>query len=193
MIYKEFNDYEILYMVREDLGAFDFMLNKYDPLIKKIATSLCNSYKLYNLDYEELLQEGRFALYKAINTYDENREILFFTYVFSSVKKAMLKVIQTLNNNKNKALFYHEDLDDCYLIPSSDDDNIDLIIDSEFYNNIIYIKSKLKDLDSQIFELKYNGFSYRDISELLGIPIKLVDNRMTQIRNKIKKYLLLNN
>lgn len=193
MIYKDYNDYEILYMVREDIGIFDFILNKYDPLIKKMAYSFCNNYKSYNLDYEELLQEGRLALYKAISSYDENREILFFTYVFSSIRKAMLKVIETLNNNKNKALFCHDSLESCYLIPSSDNSNIDIMIDSEFYNNIIYIKSKLKDLDSQIFELKYNGFSYKDISELLGVPIKLVDNKMTQIRKKIKNYLLLNN
>ena len=30
MIYKDYNDYEILYMVREDIGIFDFILNKYD-------------------------------------------------------------------------------------------------------------------------------------------------------------------
>ena len=63
MNYKDYNDYEVLYMIREDSDIIDLIIQKYEPLIKKIAFSFFSSYKYMNIDYDDLVQEGRIALY----------------------------------------------------------------------------------------------------------------------------------
>ena len=64
------------------------------------------------------------------------------------------------------------------------------IILEEFQEKIINFKNELNDTDAMIFELKLNSFSYREISILLDIDFKKVDNRLCLIRKKLKKYLL---
>ena len=63
-------------------------------------------------------------------------------------------------------------------------------IDYEDQYSIIEFKNSLKFLDAQIFELRYNGFSYKDIASLLEIEEKKVDNILFKIRKKLEKYFL---
>ena len=42
MNYKNINDYEVLYMIRENSDdARDLIFQKYSPIIKKIANKIC--------------------------------------------------------------------------------------------------------------------------------------------------------
>ena len=63
-------------------------------------------------------------------------------------------------------------------------------IDAEYEREIINFKNSLSFLDAQIFELRYNGFSYRNIASLLEIDAKKVDNQLLKIRKKLEKYFL---
>ena len=63
-------------------------------------------------------------------------------------------------------------------------------IDYEAQKTVINFKNSLKSLDSAIFELRYNGFSYKDIASLLDIEEKKVDNVLFRIRKKMEKYFL---
>ena len=40
---------------------------------------------------------------------------------------------------------------------------------------------------SSILELRYNGFSYREISQLLDLPISTIDGRLYKIRKFLQE------
>ena len=63
-------------------------------------------------------------------------------------------------------------------------------VDYDFLKKIISFKNSLDFLDAQVFELRYNGFSYKDIAILLEISKKKVDNILVKIRKKMEKYFL---
>ena len=50
----------------------------------------------------------------------------------------------------------------------------------------IMYKNSFKFLDSNIFELRYNGFSYKEISQLLDISFSCVDSRLCKIRKSLQ-------
>ena len=56
--------------------------------------------------------------------------------------------------------------------------------------DILMLKHDLPFSQSLIFELKLNNFSNREISQLLDIKYKTIDNAVTSIRNKFKKIKL---
>ena len=58
-----------------------------------------------------------------------------------------------------------------------------------YYFSFNSIYTKLSFEDSCIFELRYNGFSYKEISELLDIPVSTIDGRLSKIRVKLKEIL----
>ena len=57
----------------------------------------------------------------------------------------------------------------------------------EFENDFVKLKNLFDDKCSSVFELRYNGFSYKEISTLLDIPISTVDGRMCKIRTILRK------
>ena len=45
----------------------------------------------------------------------------------------------------------------------------------------------LTDFEIQVFELKINGFNYKEISEVLDRDVKAIDNALQRIKTKLKK------
>ena len=63
-----------------------------------------------------------------------------------------------------------------------------LLIDNEEEEELqLLIYQELNDQERQILELRINGFTYIEISKLLGINKKKVDNVVQKIRSKLKK------
>ena len=77
MDYKKLNDYEVVYMVREnDDEAREIIFNKYIPLVRRIASNYLTLAKMARIEYEDLVQEGLIALNEAINKYNEYSGVL---------------------------------------------------------------------------------------------------------------------
>ena len=82
----EYNDYELVYLVREqNEAALDILIQKYSPLIGKIASS----YYGVGFDYEDFFQEGRMAFIKSIYTFDETSIASFYSYSMTCVRNAI--------------------------------------------------------------------------------------------------------
>ena len=64
------------------------------------------------------------------------------------------------------------------------------MVDNENLNELVVgIEKELTDFELKVFELKKNGFNYREIAEALGVETKKIDNAIQRIKVKIKKYL----
>ena len=104
MDYKDLNDYELIYEVRDNNEiAYNTLYAKYRNLINKIAREYYNRNKNTRIEYEDLVQEGFYGMSLAIRGYDEN-STLFFTYVNICIRREIERYIKTFERNKNMIL-----------------------------------------------------------------------------------------
>lgn len=197
MNYKEFNDYELLeYIHNCNEDANEILLYKYRPLIVSIATKMIN-YSYGGLDLNDLIQEGMLGLNEAINSYDDKREANFNTYAKICIERRINSLIKSTRRYKNKilnesvALEFDDDelVIDKFLIDNESNPS-DLVENKEWEEAILNkLDSELTDLEKQVFDLKKNDFSYKEIAEILDKSPKAIDNTIQRIKVKLKKIM----
>ena len=183
----EINDDELIYLIREnDDESINIIFNKYKPIINKVCSSYYDFAKRHGVDYSDLIQEGNISLYKAYSSYDRYSNNNFYTYFLRCLNNHLNSFCRDISVKK------HETLNKSVSI------NLDIDINkyiNKNYNYIPYeeefinIKNLFEFNYSIIFELRYNGFSYKEISKLLDIPISTIDGRLSKIRNILKSHL----
>lgn len=197
MEYRDFNDYELLSFIGEkNEAASDILFKKYEPLISSIAsrfTSYCGS---LGLDINDLIQEGRIALNNAILNYREDRDDTFYTFARVCIERRLISTIIKAKRKKhkilNESLSIESDIDGTNINLENiigDYSNIPerTMMDDEFTNEIMnYAKNNLTDFEHQVFELRIDGFEYKEIAVLLDKDIKSVDNAIQRIKYKFK-------
>ena len=179
------NDYEILYMVSDNIdNNFDILLHKYQPLIYKVVKEYVNFFKKFGYELEDLMQLGYITLYKTSFKYDVYNHSMFYSYF----KKALMNMIVTnirINTTGkkevlNNALSYDED------IPNSSIRYIDLLPNNKkiyhLENELIIFKNSMPATLSYIFELFYNGYNKKEISFLLDENLKDIERDFLKIK-----------
>ena len=198
-IYKELNDFELLYMISENNeDAYSIMLEKYQPLIGKYADYYMNKYDNRGIEKEELVQEGTIGLINAINYYAEHEECLFYTFASLVIKREMERYVKKNMRYKQQILTNATSInslivgDDICLEDTlfNDYDLVEKVSNEIYYKKVLYdFKYELSDIQSQVYELRLNNFSNREISILLDINYKSVDNCIRLMKEKFKKYI----
>jgi len=204
-IYRDLNDYEVMYLIEEqDENAKDLLFEKYKPIVVKMAAHYKNDAKRCGLDIDDLIQEGYLGLYNAIQTFDSNNDVLFYTYALISIRSKILNILTVKSAIKHRALNYgislskvvSPDQETC-LIDVLDDKNAILphlmVEENEIIEIIHRFLLSLSFNQSLVFELKLNGFKNSDIVQLLDMSPKSVNNTIFQIRKKLKQYLTIFN
>lgn len=188
MDYKYVNDYELIYMIREnDEDTNDFLFSKYLSVIKKISSKYFLYAKDRGVEFDDLIQEGYIGLASAINSFKDNMDSTFYTFACLCIERQIRTFCKKTGSNKQEVLnqALSRDYDNLVQIYSPYNISFDKeIISMEsflFYKNLFSLKH------STVFELRYNGFSYQEISELLDIPINTVDSRLCKIRKILKQ------
>lgn len=194
MNYKEFNDYELLeqiYGCSED--ANEILLYKYRPLIVSEAKKYIK-YSHGGVDLNDLIQEGLLGLNEAINSFRNEKEANFGTFAKLCVQRKMTNLIKSTMTYKNKFL------NDYISIDNDDEEPIDYFladntnnpgykIESDEYQARILAKmdSYLSEIEKEVFELKIQGFNYKEIANMLEKEPKAIDNCIQRIKIKLKK------
>lgn len=200
--YRNFNDYEVMYLVKEnDENAKDVLYEKYRPLIISMAYRYKRQALECGLEIEDLIQEGFVGLYNASQNYNPSTNALFYTYAMISIKGRILNCLKDKSSKKNTYLnegisLFHPlpDFDSYTLMDAIEDKNAVLphflVEEKESEERIKDYLFSLEFPNSLIFELKLNGFGNTDISELLDIPVKKISNTLFRIRKDFQSYLL---
>lgn len=178
-----------------DEKAFDKIIKILEPDIKKIASK----YYIIGGDGEDVLQECRIGVWKAIKDYDEEGGMTFKNFsVNLCVKRHLITAMSHANTQKFKlqneavslsapksnseesgVLTYADTIED------KDGDILQqYIIQEEFNVNLGMISDKLTDLECSIFEQYAFNSSYKDIASALNVKPKTVDNALMRIRKK---------
>jgi RNA polymerase sporulation-specific sigma factor len=166
-----------------DNQAMDELFARYMGLVRSIARQQLYTSEL-NLDVEDLIQEGMWAFFNAINSYKiGDGNMSFKNYSALCVRNRVVDVIRVAirNNEKEKK---RRDLRERIWDP----DDV-LIFDEderEFYKKISKI---LSDLEFRIVVMYLEGMTYAEICESTGRNKKSVDNTLQRSKNKLKKQL----
>ena len=190
MNYRDYNDYELLYMVREnDDNSYDILINKYIPIIKNIAYRYYNSYSNYGYDQDDFIQEAYCAFLNAVSNYNEDKNTLFYTFVLVCIHRSLITFCKRISNDK-------KNINNYYLVSISDLDIVDDTYDTENY--FIY-RNNIKDIWNiiyrkpiefiSVFELRWNHFTYNEISILLDCSVRKVKSIYSNCISCIRKEL----
>lgn len=193
MDYKKYNDYELIYMVREnDEDAKSIIWKKYTPIIRRIAYEYYQKYSNYGYEFDDFLQEAQLSFYQALSRYNEDKNTLFYTFINMCIRNRLSSFCRAITNKKNNDTLLNSVSinDDNYEDVKS---NINSIYSEQDFQkiikNIIYSSSFLSGV---IIELRYNDFTLREISTLLDIPLTTVDYWCRKARKEVdyalKKY-----
>ena len=190
-MYRDMNDYEILYMVCDDKETnFDILMNKYKPLIYKMAKEYVKFFKKFGYELEDLMQLGYITLFKTSKQYDVHNHAMFYTYFKKALVNTIIDCIRSNTTNKkevlNRALSYDT------LVPNTNICYIDLLPNKSVYKNVdselIIFKNSMPAILSYIFELFYNGYSKKEISILLDEDIKDIQENFLKIKEHALTY-----
>jgi len=195
--YKNVNDYELVYQIREnDEYAYQTLLDKYSFIIHKYAYAYYQKNKNLGIEYDDFVQEGFFALVMSLKDYNPDTT-LFYTYASLCIRREMERLIKQQRRNKhmvlNTAVSFStslSDQDDLFLedvLPSSFLVEND-VIDDDLYQKLFLYKHHFSFEESSIYELKIHHFNNKEIATLLDIPYKKVDNSLKKIRKLLFQY-----
>ena len=199
-MYKNLNDYEQLYLVCEnDEYAKEKIFNKYKPIIVSIAKNYL-TYSYIRFDLDDLIQEGYIGLNRAISSFDDKENVLFYTFSIVCIERQIKSYYRQFKTLKNYH-FYNSysldmEIDDMTLSDIVEDKSIlnspTLFLDNScLEEELINFKHSLDFRTSLVFELRYNGFKYREIADLLDISIGIVDSSIHNCKERLKKFLKL--
>lgn len=195
-MYNEYNDFELIDLINENNEeANNIIFKKYEPLIVSLAKEMMKHVHNSGIDLNDMIQEGMIGLNNAIQTFKDVKETLFYTYARTCIKRKMIDLIVASNRQKYQALnnsisFDRDDETDLsYLIKDELSNPEDLLIKEESKTEIMdYAIRELTPIEYQIFELRVNGFNYKEIAEILDINTKKIDNALRRIKNKLKQF-----
>ena len=178
-----------------DDDAADYLVCKYKNLVRMHS----RPYFLVGADSDDLIQEAMIGLYKAIRDYKQDKGVAFMTFASLCINRQIITAVDSYNRQNNGPLNTYVSFDTPVADESDGDAVLSDVISSEEKLNpetifiaaeqasqfLTQIKNNLSKLESQIFELYRNGFSYAEMAYELGITTKTVDNAIQRIRNKI--------
>lgn len=194
MQYKDINDYEVIYMIKENNSeeAEQTIYSKYLPVIKKVAQKYYSKICMTS-DFEDLLQEGYIGLSKAIKSFTDNYDVLFYTFAHICIERQIKNYCRRMLTAKSLSLNTAISIDDDskeITLPIEDNsmEPSTLVVDSENIKKVVEFKNSLDFEYSNIFELRLNGFSYKEIAKLLDLSVSTVDGRLCKVRKLLRDF-----
>ena len=124
----------------------------------------------------------------AINSYNVNLNILFYTYACLCIERQINVFCRNMSSKKNEILNTCDYEEDINKYSNREINNPEYInIKQEDYEEFIKTKNHFDLKYSSVFELRYNGFTYKEIAILLNLSVSTVDGRLSKIRKTLHK------
>ena len=179
---REMSDDVIISFVKD--GKYEYLallIERYMPVIKSSAAKFQGS----GCDEEELIQEGRLAVFSAIKSYDSSKSS-FPTFVNICISRALSSYIRVFDAKRripDKLITYIDEENDF----ADENSPEKIFFDKESYKTITEtIKNRLSDLEYSVLCGFLSGKSYYEIAKKEGISVKSADNALKRVRAKIK-------
>ena len=105
MDYRNLNDNELVYLCREcNEDATTLLIDKYRNCIVLILKDYLNDYNILGMEVADLYQEGLIGLIHAINSFDDKRDVTFYTYANTCIRSSIMSSMRQTFRMKNRVL-----------------------------------------------------------------------------------------
>ena len=200
--YSNIKDEDLIRKIKSgDNNALDYLLKKY----QEVVNMKVSRYFIIGAEKEDIIQEGLIGLYKAIKSFDPEKQNSFKSFANLCIERQLITAIKSSNRQKHMPLnsylslnmSAYDDYDDDTSIYDIFDANIiedplDTITKKEDYKSVENIIEKsLSTFEKNVLNELVNGSSYTAIAQKLDSPVKSVDNAIQRIRKKTMKNLKL--
>lgn len=197
---KSMDDNDLIKLINNgDNNALEHLINRY----KELVNMKISKYFIIGAEREDIYQEGLIGLYKAIKSYDSEKQNSFKTFANLCIERQLITAIKTSNRQKHMPLNSYLSLnanaydneDDTALIEILNskliEDPLETITKKEYYKSVEdKIDKNLSNFEKEVLNRYAKGESYVTIAEKLDTPVKSIDNAIQRIRKKAIKNIL---
>ena len=202
--YSNLKDEEIISQIKSgDKDALSYLLEKY----KNLVNIKVSKYFMIGAEKEDILQEGMIGLFKAIQSFNEEKQNSFKSFANICIERQLITAIKSSNRQKhmplntylslNTAAYDNNEDDSVELIDTFNnktaEDPLETIMKKEYYSEVEEaINKNLSKFEKQVLDRYLKGESYVTIAKRLDSPVKSVDNAIQRIRKKASKNIMEN-
>lgn len=195
--YTQMTDEKLIENIKkEDQVALNCLIKRYNDIVNMKA----NKFFMVGAEREDMVQEGMIGLYKAVKSFDTEKQNSFRTFANMCIERQLITAVKNSNRQKHiplnsslslNATAYdgNDDMDKLDVLDlKTQDDPSDIIANQEYFKNMeAQIKDNLSDFELSVLYEYEKGKSYAAIAEKLNAKIKSVDTAIQRIRKKANK------
>lgn len=195
--YKDMSDEDLIKIIKSgDKSALEFIIDKY----KELVNMKVSKFFMVGAEKEDIIQEGLIGLFKAVKSYNPEKQNSFKTFANLCIERQLITAIKTSNRQKHIPLnsylslntAAYEDDEESNLLEVFNahkiEDPLETITKQEYYKSVeATIDKSLSDFEKQVLDYYIQGESYMQIAEKLDTPVKSIDNAIQRIRKKAIK------
>ena len=184
------NEYELVFLAQEgNEDAISLIYQKYKPIVVKKSKNSILFAAHHGIDINDIMQEGFIGLDEAIKNFSQDTNATFYTFALLCIDRQILNYIRKMTGGKDKPLNEAISITDNLEKTVDDGTNIELsfISRDDDINTINEIRKILTDFERTVFDMKLEGYTFDEISEILHKDRKSIYNTFQRIRLKIRK------
>ena len=165
--YKDMSDEDLINVIKSgDKSALEFLISKY----KELVNMKVSKFFMIGAEKEDIVQEGLIGLFKAVKSYNPEKQNSFKTFANLCIERQLITAIKSSNRQKHMPLnsylslnvaAYEED-EDSSLLEVFDahqmEDPLDTITKKEYYQIVENaIDKSLSDFEKQVLNRYMQG------------------------------------
>ncbi|MFD0963303.1 RNA polymerase sigma factor [Pseudofulvibacter geojedonensis] len=163
---------------QKDQKSFEYFFNNYKTSVNGIAFNIVKDEEIA----QEITQDIFLKVWNSIDSYDAKKGRLF-TWLINITRNASIDKLRSKDYNNRKK---NSDIDK-FAFSIHDNDFLDKKVDSIGLKEIV---NKLKDKCLSIIErIYFKGYTQKEVSKDLGIPIGTVKTRNRNCINELRSML----
>ncbi len=169
-----------------DRAAEEELIVRYTRLVRVCARPLF----LAGGDSEDLVQEGLLGLLDAIREFDSSRDAGFATFARVCIQNRLRSAVRSAAREKHMALNAAVSLEEREASEGGQEPGNpeDVIIAREAWREeMTRLGRELSSFEREVLGQYLDGFSYQEIAQATGKPLKAVDNAVQRIRRKLAR------
>ena len=198
--YTEMTDEKLVQIVKNnDNTALNCLIKRYDDIVNMKA----NKFFMIGAEREDMIQEGYIGLYKAVKSFDVDKQNSFKTFANLCIERQLITAVKNSNRQKHIPLnssvslnaSAYEDNEDTSIMEvlntKTVDDPSEIIAKKEYYSFLEKkIDESLSEFEKKVLEQYKQGKSYALIADNFGSKVKSIDTAIQRIRKKALKIKL---
>lgn len=198
--YNKMTDESLALLAQKgDSEAEEFLIRKYKGVVRGKA----RIYFIAGAEAEDVIQEGMIGIFKAIKSYDKNRNASFHTFAQLCINRQIVSAIKAASRRKHSPLNSSVSLNKPVVGEENEEGTLGETLSSEVhadpetmlvYKEIIdYIMHNeggmFSDFELKVWNERMKGKTYTQIAEELNKSPKAIDNAMQRTKKKIVAYM----